>query len=148
MFAGRSAEALGEAVAQEIEGGPGFVKGGRFGNAVEKDFIGVTLFEGEGELPLDRLAEGAGAAERGEEVSSGLQAQRFQDVVAVTIAFVDCGRGGSGGFGDGAHGEGFFAAAGPQARGGVEDALFQIRVGMTGQISSRKTVFITCTAYR
>jgi hypothetical protein len=139
MFSGRAAEALGEAIAQEIERGPGLVQGRRFGDAVEKDFIGVAVGEGEREMPLDCLAQSASSAVGREEIFSGLQAQRFQDVVAMTITLVHRGRGCTGGSSNSAHGERFFAATGPQARGGVEDALFQFGVGMAGQISSKES---------
>ena len=138
VLEGRPAEALGEPLAHEIERRPGLVQRGRLGHSIEKNFIGVAVMEREFEVALDGLAQGAGAAERGEKFGAGLQAQGFQNVVAVAVAFVDRRSGGAGGFGDGTHGEGLFAAAGPQARGRVENALFQAGIGLTGQCASRE----------
>ena len=80
-----------------------------------------------------RLGKSADAAERGEEFGAGLQAQRAKQVVAVTIALVNGRRGGAGCFGHGTHGERLLAAAGPQSAGGGEDALFQLRIWLSGQ---------------
>src|SRR5579863_6145380 len=113
------------------------MQGRRFADRIEKKFVGVTVAEGEVEVAMDRVAQGAGAAERGEKIFSGLQAESLQDVVAVTVTLVHRGGGRAGRFGHGTHGQRFFAAAGPQTRSGGKDALFQFGIGMTGQISSR-----------
>ena len=139
VLARRSAETVGQALAHEIERGPGLMQRRRFGHAVEEDFVGMSMPEGKLKVALDGLAKRAGAAEHGEKIFSGLQAESFQDVVAVAVALVDGGGGGAGGLGHGTHGQRLFAAASPQARGGVEDTLFQVGIGMTGQISSTIT---------
>ncbi len=115
MFAGCSSKALRQALAHEIERGPWLVQRRRFADGIEKDFIGVGVSQREFEVALDGVAESASTAEGSEERFASLQPQCSQDVVAVTIALVDRGRGGSGGFRDSPHGEGFFAAAGPHA---------------------------------
>ena len=53
------------------------MQGGRFADGVEKDFVGVGMFEREPEVALDCVAERASAAQRSEQRSTSLQAQRF-----------------------------------------------------------------------
>jgi hypothetical protein len=98
----------------------------------------VTVIEGELQFALHRLAEGASAAEGVEHFAAGLEPQGAENIVAVTVALIDRGGCGAGGFGDSTHGESFFAAAGPEPRSGLEDALFQSGIRLTGHFSSRR----------
>ena len=91
------------------------MQGGRFGHAVEKNFVSVTVLESEIELSLDGFTQSAGAAERGKQIAPGLDAQGAENVVAMAVAFVYGGCGGAGRFGNGTHGQSFFSSARPQA---------------------------------
>jgi len=133
VLAGRATEALGDALAHEIERGPGFVQRRGFGKAVEEHFESVRMLEGEIEVAFAGLGERAGRAHGGEEIAASLQADAAEKIFAVTVAFVDSGGGGARGAGYGAHGEGFGSAASPQPAGDVENALFEFRIGMPGQ---------------
>jgi len=112
-LAGSSAEALGEALAHEIERRPGLVQGWRLGECVEEHSVGVRMFEGEFEIALAGLRDGAGAAEDGEEFDASLDADGAENIVAVAIALVDGRSRGARGLGNAAHGECLFAAARP-----------------------------------
>ncbi len=91
------------------------------------------MLEGKFEIGLAGLRQGAGAAQRSEEFYASLDAESAKNSVTVTITFVDGGGGGAGGLGDGAHGKGFFAAPGAQPAGGFQDALFELRICLSGQ---------------
>jgi len=132
VLARGSAQTLRQALAEEVERGPRLVEGGGLSDAIEQNSVGVAMGEGELELPLASLAKGTGAAECGEQIIADLQAESVKNVFAVMVALVDGGGGGAGGFGHGAHGERFFAAPVPQPAGGVENALFEFRVRLSG----------------
>src|ERR1700689_2945703 len=91
VLAGSSAEALGEALAHQIERWPGLVQRWRLGKCVEEHSIGVRMFEREFEIALAGLRDGAGAAEDGEEFDASLDADGAENIVAVAIAFIDSG---------------------------------------------------------
>jgi hypothetical protein len=109
------------------------VQGRRLGESVEEHFVGVGMFEGIFEITPARLGERAGAAEGSEEFDARLDAHSAENTVAVAIALVKSRSGGAGSPGDAPHGESFFSAPVPQAAGGVEDALFELRVWLSGQ---------------
>lgn len=133
VFTRRTSQVFGYAASQEIEGGPWFMERRRLANAVEQDFVRVGMVQGEFEIALDRLAESARVADSGVEFASGFQAEAEEDVVAIAVALIDRGRSRAGRLGDGTHSEGLFAAASPQARGALKDALLQIRIGLPWQ---------------
>ena len=62
-----------------------------------------------------------------------IAADGAENVIAVVVALVEGRCSGAGGVGDAAHGERLFAAPGPQAAGRVKDALFELRIGLSGQ---------------
>jgi hypothetical protein len=133
VFARSSAQALRQTKAHQIEGGPWFVQGWGLRESVEEDFIGMAMLEGKFQITLTGLGERSGAAERREEFHAGAEAHRAKDVVAVAVTLVQ-GRGrGAGRLGDAAHRKSFLAAPGPQPAGGVKDALFELRVCLSGQ---------------
>src|ERR1017187_4515878 len=111
------------------------MQGRRLAHPIEKHFVRVTVFEGELEVTLERLAEGSGAAEGGKQFAPGLDAQGAENVIAVAVALVYRGRSGAPRLGHSAHGERLLAAARPHPRGRAEDTLFQIRIGMPGQFA-------------
>ncbi len=145
VLARSASQALGDALAHEVERRPGLVQGRRLADAVKQHLVGVGVFEGKLEITEHGLANRAGAAECGEKIFASLGAQGAENIVAVAVALVDRGRRGGGRFGDGAHGEGFLAAAGPQARGSVENLLLQFRVRMPGHFASKgETNYLHC----
>src|SRR5271167_372649 len=91
------------------------------------------MLPGKLEIAPAGLRKGLGAAESGEEFPAGLEAQRPKDIVAVPVTLVKRRGGGAGSFGDGAHGQRLFAAPRPQPAGGVKDALFELRICLSGQ---------------
>jgi hypothetical protein len=109
------------------------VQGWRLGESVEEHLVGVGMIQGILEIALAGLSEGSGATECGKELDAGLDADRAENIVAVVVPFVERRSGGAGRLGDTSHGESFFAAPGPQPAGGVEDALFELRVWLSGQ---------------
>jgi hypothetical protein len=111
----RSAQAPSQTLAKEVERRPWFMQGRRLGNSVEQYSIGFTALEGELQVRLAGLRQGAGEAELVEEFLAGLQAQGAENVFAVAEALIYGGGGRAGGFGHRAHGERFLAASGPQA---------------------------------
>jgi hypothetical protein len=109
------------------------MQGWGLGESVEEHFIGVGMIEGVIEIALADLGERPGTAQSGEEFDAGLGAQSAENIVAVVVTLIE-GRGsGAGRLGDAAHGEGFFAASGPEPAGGVKDALFEFRICLSGQ---------------
>lgn len=133
MLAGRAPEALSYALAHEVERRPGLVQRRGLGEAVEEHFESVWMLEGEMEVALAGLSEGAGRAHGVEEIAASLQAHAAKEIFAVAVAFVDCGGGGARGAGNGAHGEGFGSTASPKPAGDFENALFEFRIRMPGQ---------------
>src|SRR5271168_5239602 len=101
--------------------------------SVEEHFIGMAMLECELQIALTSLRKRLGAAKRREEVNAGPDAHRAEDIVAVGVTLVEGRGGGAGRLGDAAHGEGLFAAPGPQPAGSVEDALFELRVCLSRQ---------------
>jgi hypothetical protein len=91
------------------------VQGRGLADAVEQHFIGVGTLEGKLEITEYGLAKRAGAAEGSEKIFAGLYAQGAENIVAIAVPLVNCGRRSGGRFGYRAHGQGFLAAAGPQA---------------------------------
>ena len=65
--------------------------------------------------------------EGGKEFDASLYAHGAENIFAVAIALVDGGSRSAGRAGHAAHGEGFFAAPGPQPAGGVKNALFELQ---------------------
>lgn len=133
MLAGISSQALCKKLTQKIEGRPRFVQGRRFGEFVIKYFVGMTMLQGKLEIGLAGLRKASGSAERSEKFPASLKAQRANDIVAITVTLVKGGSGGAGGFGDGAHGEGLFSAPGAQPARRFQDALFKLRICLSGQ---------------
>src|SRR5579872_7534374 len=88
------------------------------------------------QVSVHRLLHRPRAAEGREETAPRLQPQCAQNVVAMAVAFVHrrCRRARR--LGDGTHGERLLAAARPQPRGRLKNALFEFRIGMPGQCSS------------
>src|ERR1700732_4180253 len=115
MGARGSTQAPSEKLAKEVERRPWFMQGRGLGNSVEQYSISFTVLEGELQVSLAGLGQGAGEAELVEEFLAGLQAQGAENVFAVPEALIYGGGGRAGGFGHRAHGERFLAAAGPQA---------------------------------
>jgi len=113
VLAGRATEALSDALAHEIERGPGLVQRRRLREAVEEHFESVRMLEGEIEVALAGLGERAGRVHGVEQIATSLQPHAAEKVLTVTVALVDRGRGGARGAGYGAHGEGFGSAASP-----------------------------------
>jgi hypothetical protein len=91
------------------------------------------MIEGIVQVALAGLSEGSGATKGGKELDPGLDADSAENIVTVVVPLVESRGGGAGRLGDTAHGESFFAAPGPQPAGGVEDALFELRVWLSGQ---------------
>jgi hypothetical protein len=143
VLAGRATEALSDALAHEIERGPGLVQRRGLREAVEEHFESVRMLNGEMEVAFAGLGERTGGAHGVEEIAASLQAHAAEKVLAVTVALVDRRGGGARGAGYGAHGEGFGSAASPQPAGDFEDALFEFRIRMPGQrlVSSASTSF-------
>src|ERR1700734_2871991 len=133
VLAGSSAEALGQTQAHEIERGPGFVQRGRLGESIEEHLVGVGMLKSKLEVAFAGLSDGPGAAEGGEEIDAGLDADRAENIVAVVVALIESRSGGAGRAGDAAHGQRLFAAPRPKPAGGVEDALFELRISLPGQ---------------
>lgn len=115
MLARRAADFFGEPFAHEVERGPGLMKRRRPAYSVKEHFVSVTMLECKLELAVDRVTQALHPAKRRKQFAARSQTQAFQDVVAIAEALVNRGRGGSGGLGDGAHGERFFSSARPQA---------------------------------
>jgi hypothetical protein len=109
------------------------VEGWRLRESVEENFVGVAMIEGKLEVALASLGQGAGAAQGGEEFDPGLDADGAKDVVAVLVTLLDRRRSGASCFGDAAHGERLFASPRPEPAGGVQDALFEFGICMSGQ---------------
>ena len=109
------------------------MKGGRLGESVEEHLVSVGMLEGKLEIAFAGLSDGSGTAESGKEIDAGLDADRAENVVAVTVSLVEGRSGGAGRPGDAAHGEGCFAAPGPKPAGGVKDALFELGISLPGQ---------------
>jgi hypothetical protein len=80
------------------------VQGRRLGESVEEHFVGVTMLEGEIEIALAGLREGAGAAEGGEEFDTGLDAHSAENIVAVLVTLIEGWGSGAGRLGYAAHG--------------------------------------------
>ena len=114
------------------------MQGWRFRNPIEKYFVGVTVFESKVEMTLKGFAKSARSTERGKQFATGPDAQGAKNVVAVAVAFVDSWRRRAGRLGYRSHGERFFSAARPQPGRCGENALFEIRVGMPGQLLLQK----------
>ena len=111
VLAGRASEALGNALAHEVERGPRFVQRRGFGKAIEEHFESVWVLESEMEITFAGLSDGAGRAHGVEEIAASLHAHATEKGFAITVALVDGGGGGARGPGHGAHGEGFSPAA-------------------------------------
>jgi hypothetical protein len=109
------------------------VQGGWPGKSIEEYFVGVRMLQGILQISLARLGEGSGASEGGKEFDAGLDTQGPEDIVSVVITLVNGGSGGAGCFGNAAHRERSFAAPGPQAAGGIKDALFELGICLSGQ---------------
>jgi hypothetical protein len=109
------------------------VQGWRLGKSVEEHLVGVGMFEGILEITFAGLSKGTGAAECSKEFDAGLDAYGSENILAVAIALVECRSGGAGRLGHAPHREGLFSAPVPQPAGGVEDALFELRVWLSGQ---------------
>ena len=60
-----------------------------------------------------------------EKIAAGAAAKEGEEIALVRKAFVERGRGGASGAGDGAHSDGFFAVFAPDTIRGIEDAAFQ-----------------------
>ena len=133
VLARRSSQTLGEMLAHQIERWPWLVQGGGFGEPVIEHFVGVTMLKGKLEIDLASLGQRVRAAETGEEFVARLDAQCPKNIVPIAVALVNCGSGGAGGLGDGAHGKSFFSAPGAQPAGGFQDALFKCRISLSGQ---------------
>src|SRR5450432_1784786 len=73
-----SAEAFRQALAKEIERGPGLVQGRELEGAIEEDAVDVVVFEREFQIAAAGLGEGAGGGEGLEKVLAGLAADRAQ----------------------------------------------------------------------
>src|SRR5579864_8185747 len=65
MLPWASSQTLGQTFTQEIERGPGFMQRRRLAHAIEKNFIGVTVFQSEVEVTLKGVAERPRLAEGG-----------------------------------------------------------------------------------
>jgi hypothetical protein len=126
----------------EIEGGPGLVERRGLADAIEKHFVGVRVLHGEFEMSLASFRESVGVAESGKEVGAGAGADGAEKIVAVAVTLVKSRSGGCGRQGDAAHGERFFAASRPKPAGGVKNALFELRIRLSGQpvVSERKSL--------
>lgn len=111
VLAGRASEALGDALAHEVERGPGLVQSRGFGEAVEEHFESVGVLESEMQITFAGLSDGAGRAHGVEQTAASLHAHATEKVFAIAVALVDGGGGGARGPGYGAHGEGFGPAA-------------------------------------
>ena len=74
----------------------------------------MTVLKGKLEIVLAHLGQSARAAKTSEELMARLDAQRTKNVVTIAVALINRGSGSAGGFGDGAHGKGFFSAPGAQ----------------------------------
>ena len=109
------------------------MEGWRLRESIEQNFVGVAMLQGEFQIALASLRERPGAAERCEEFGAGLHAHGAKNIVAVVVTLVEGGGSGAGCLGDAAHGEGLFAAPGPQPAGRVKDALFELRICLSGQ---------------
>ena len=133
VSAGSPAQALRQAQAHEIEGGPRFVQGWRLGESVEEHLVSAGMLEGELEIAFAGLSDRLGTAEGGKEFDAGLDADRAENILTIVVALVESGSGGAGRLGDAAHGEGAFAAPRPKPAGSIEDALFELRISLSGQ---------------
>lgn len=133
VLARRATETLRNALAHEVERGPGFVQRRGLGKGVEEHFEGVGMIEGEMEVAFAGLGERSGRTHGVEEIAASLQADAAEKVFTVAVALVNRGGGSARGAGYGTHGEGFGSAAGPQAAGDFENSLFEFRIGMPGQ---------------
>jgi hypothetical protein len=133
MLPGSSSQALRKPLAQKVERWPRFVQGRELGELVIQDFVGVPVLEGKFEISLASLRHRAGLSKGGKKLGAGLETQSAENIVAIAIALVNRGCGGAGSLGDGAHGQGFFSALGPQAAGRFQDALFELGIGLSGQ---------------
>ena len=133
VFAGISSQALRQPQAHQIEGRPGFVEGRRLRESIEENLVGVAMLEGKLQIALASLRKRSGAAERSEEFSAGPHAHGAKNVIAVVVTLVKSRGSGASSFGHTAHSEGFFAASRPQPAGRIEDALFELRICLSGQ---------------
>ena len=109
------------------------MQGRGLGEPVEQHFVSMGMLQSKLKIAVAGLREGMGGIHCGEEFGSRLQAHRAENIVAVVVTLVDRGRGGAGRFGDAAHGEGFFAAPCPEPACGIQDALFELRICLSGQ---------------
>jgi hypothetical protein len=95
-----------------------------FGN--EAVVMGMSSEEIEG--PFARLHGRPRGADSGEKIAASAATQQRKKITLVREALVKSGGGGARGAGDGAHGEGVFAAFAPDTMRGVEDAAFQASI--------------------
>jgi len=85
--------------------------------------IGMGGEEIEG--PTAGLRYGTRRPDGREKIETGAAAKEGEQIALVRKALVERGGSGASGAGNGAHGEGFFAAFAPDAIRGIEDATFQ-----------------------
>jgi hypothetical protein len=113
MRIGNAAELSGEAALDEFERGHGlFAREGDgpvFGNEAEVVGMSGEKIERAGASFHGRTR----GANGGEEIAAGAAAEEREKIALVGEAFVEGGSGGTGGAGDGTHGEGIFATFAP-----------------------------------
>jgi hypothetical protein len=93
----------------------------------------MAILKSKFEIGLAGLCQGARGLEFRKELYAALFAESAKNILAVTVTFVNGGSGRAGGFGNGAHSKGFFAASGAQTAGGFQDALFEFGICLSGQ---------------
>src|SRR5712671_3072392 len=146
MLARTASQPLGQTQSHQIERGPGLVQGRRLSKSIEQHFVGVRMLQGIFEIALASLGEGAGASQRGEEFDAGLDAHSAKNIAAVPITLVNGGSGGSRSFGHAAHCERLFTAPRPQPASGIQYALLEFRICLSGQWPASATPSITAWA--
>ena len=119
------------------------MEGWRLRKSVEEDLVGMAMLECKLQIALAGLRERSGMAERREEFSAGPHAYGAKNIIAVAVTLVEGRSGGAGGLATPRMVRGFFASARPQPAGHVEDALFELRICLSGQRPRLRTAEIT-----